>query len=294
MDARLGVGTVLSGSFGLFFRTLYILVPLIFVPYFLSTSVSVLAMPDLSNFVGSSGSTFEFNAGLYFVSQVLTVFVSLWVMIVGIAAATDLHSGRGIRLVAWLARGFTAFPAVLVLGIVFMVLLALPIGAGYGVLVVLNMDFLDLAFAPSAGALGLIALVLLLPLIGSLYLGARFGLFVVAVIAERAGLRGLSRASHLTEGHRWAVLGAYMLTLLCMTGVLVILWLVLGLVLWATATTVYASLPGNGILWMTALVAAFVNAIFVAFLASHLAVVFARLRHLKEGGDVREMVTVFE
>ncbi|MEO0912220.1 MAG: hypothetical protein AAFY59_04420 [Pseudomonadota bacterium] len=293
MEERLGVGAVLSGSFGLFFRRLHVLMPLAFVPYMLMAAASTFLIPVADPF----GTVAAGNAWAAIALQFVFFLVSLWVAAIVTLAALDMRARRALRLGYYVARGLGALTVIVVLSIAFAVMVAAVYAVAFGFLFLVGVNILDAAFLPEGPTIAIIFLVMLLPTLAALYLGARFGLFPTIAVAEPVGLGALGRASQLTAGHRWGVLGSYLLALVCLLLMFIAVGFVAGI-----AIAVLAGLgdptslvtPGTGMMFTINAIGAVVNSFSIAFIAAYLAVVYARLRELKEGIDVETLETVFE
>ncbi|TPE50500.1 hypothetical protein [Amaricoccus solimangrovi] len=115
----------------------------------------------------------------------------------------------------------------------------------------------------------------LLLIVPGLYVIARFLPWVEAVVFEDAGWRGLGRAQELTEGYRWPLVGAILLM-----GVATLVLVVLaGGALYAVETNAVLSL----------LVESLISAFYYALVSIFTALVYARLREIKEGATVEEI-----
>lgn len=112
-------------------------------------------------------------------------------------------------------------------------------------------------------------------IVPGLYVVARFLPWVEAVVFENSGWRGLGRAQELTEGYRWQLAGAVLL----MGGVIVGLAMLAGSALYTVENNFALSV----------LVESFVSAIYYALFAIFTALVYARLREVKEGVSVEQI-----
>jgi hypothetical protein len=112
-------------------------------------------------------------------------------------------------------------------------------------------------------------------IVPGLYLVARFLPWVEAVVFEDAGWKGLGRAQDLTEGYRWPLVGA---VLAMMVVVILLAFLASGAVF---------AVEGSFVLAL--LVESVISALYYALLAIFTALVYARLREIKEGKTVAEI-----
>jgi|GEM_PF-3769067 len=116
-----------------------------------------------------------------------------------------------------------------------------------------------------------------------LYLIARFFVFTPAILVEGAGFGGLGRASELSKEYRWPMVLAVIAL-----GIIIILvslasQLVMGLVL-----------IGTGGLAAFAVVQSIIAAIVYSISAIFTALLYARLREIKEGIGMEGLAQVFE
>lgn len=123
----------------------------------------------------------------------------------------------------------------------------------------------------SIGA-GLAAIFLIVP---GLYVLARFLPWVEAVVFEDAGWSGLGRAQDLTEGYRWPLVGAVVLMALA---VVVLMLLTLPLFYMAASLGL-----------LSALLQAVISGAYYALIAIYTALIYARLREIKEGLSIEQI-----
>lgn len=187
----------------------------------------------------------------------ITILIGLLVMGTVTLAAYDTRLGLPIRVGAHIGRTLAAAPAIVILGLLLYL------------------------------AVGFASLLLLVP---GLYLAARYWVLVPVILVERAGFSGLSRAGALSRHYRWPILGALVL--------LFVLVALIGLAL----TVLFAAILGTGIGAIpglpdgAAIVAfdAISSALQYALVSIFTALLYARLRELKEGLGVEDLVSVFE
>lgn len=187
----------------------------------------------------------------------VAILVGLLIMGSVTMAAYDTRLGRPVRLGAYARRTLAAAPAIVVLGVL------MYLGVMVGVLFFI---------------------------VPGLYLAARYWVMVPAILLEGAGFSGLSRAARLSKGYRWPILGALAL--------LFILVALIGLAL----TVLFAALLGTGMFTaadrpnypLVVFLDAINGAAQYALLSIFTALLYARLRELKEGLGMEDLVSVFE
>ncbi|WP_299752445.1 hypothetical protein [uncultured Tateyamaria sp.] len=130
----------------------------------------------------------------------------------------------------------------------------------------------------SSVLVGLASIALIIP---GLWVYAVFSMIVPAVLFEGAWFRGLRRSAMLTKGYRWPICGVLLLIGVC-AGTVSFL-----------ASVVASFLVDTGD-W--AMIAAFsAIAVFAVGLAGiSIALIYARLREIKEGVSVDKIVSVFD
>lgn len=108
-----------------------------------------------------------------------------------------------------------------------------------------------------------------------LYILARFLPWVETVVFEDAGWSGLGRAQDLTQGYRWPLVSAVILMALIVLALILLISPLLYLV------------AGSGLL--SALLEAVVSGIYYALIAIFTALIYARLREVKEGKTIEQI-----
>lgn len=250
--APLGIGGLMTGTFGLFFRRFLLFFAIAIVP---SLIMNVLSYAMIGNTIEAqaTGEVLPpdqiFGAG-YFIFLILSLLIGLVVFGVTTLAAYDALLGEPIRIGVYVSRTLKALPAIVVLGLLFYLMMVV----------------------------GLVLLIL-----PGLYLIARFYVFTPAILVEGAGFGALGRASELSKGYRWPIVGA-----LILIGIVIILLsavsqLFVGLVL-----------AGTGGLLLFFVLQSVLSAVIYAISSIFAALLYARLREIKEGLGLRDLASVFE
>jgi len=131
------------------------------------------------------------------------------------------------------------------------------------------------------GVLIMIGLALLI--IPGLWIYAVFSVVAPAIVIERAGFGGLGRSVSLTKEYRWPIVGAILLLILIMIVVELVAGFFIGIV-----STIFGSAILDIVLRATI-------STFGAGLGSILiALIYARLREIKEGVSVDQIAAVFD
>lgn len=170
-------------------------------------------------------------------------------------ASVDDLSGKGVSIGSALSTGVSA---------------ALPL-LGFGIL-----------FGLGVG-LGMILLV-----VPGIYLALRWAVAGPIIVIERLGvLKAMGRSAVLTENHRWAILGLFVLYIIFAIVVQGVVALVV-----PGAGAAIMGMPGEvGVLAIVVLVAFQTISSIIATVG--VAAVYFELRQIKEGVDVAELANVF-
>jgi hypothetical protein len=130
--------------------------------------------------------------------------------------------------------------------------------------------------------LGLIALI-----IPGIWIYAVFSMMPAAVVIEKVGFSGLSRSANLTKDYRWPIVGAIILLVIIAAIIGFVAMFLVGILLGTTGFT------GIGLV-VGILVLSLVSAIGAALGSISVALIYARLREIKEGATVRDIAAVFD
>jgi len=257
----LGVGALILGSMSLFLRHLPVFLLIALVPTVGLNIFSTLILPDaLDPRPLGGGGLGDGDAGpspRVLLTWALSVVVILLMMGVLVLAAHSARIDRHVLIGAVVGRTLSAAPALLLLGALYIALVGM----------------------------GLVAL-----LIPGLYLMARFAVLPMAVLADDAGFSGLRRASQLTEGYRWPILGAMLIMLLLTTAITLAVFLAPVLVMDGTVETA----PGDPDFAILMLSQSLATAAQYALIAVFIAQLYLRLREIKDGSAVGDVAAIFE
>ncbi len=130
----------------------------------------------------------------------------------------------------------------------------------------------------------LVGIGLVLLVVPGLWVYAVFAVMAPAVVIERAGFGGLGRSKYLTKEYRWPILGALVLAIICATIINIVALFVVGLV---------ASAGSIGMVIGIILFAA-ISTVGAGFLSILVALIYSRLREIKEGVSVDQIASVFD
>lgn len=250
----LGVGSIISESFSILFANFVKVLILGFVGAFAGYLIELVLVG--SNTGDPFGGSVNTAAIVTatIVSVVLSVVIYSFTTALLVQLAYDSKLGRSRGMSDYFGPAIAALPALVVLGIV----------AGLATMV---------------GALALI--------IGAIWVYAVFSVMAPAILIEKAGFQGLTRSAELTKEYRWPIVGAL---------------IILGIISWLVQMVAGLATAGLLIAFGTGFVGLIVAGIIVSLLLGltyglsgiSVALIYARLRQIKEGVGVDEIAQVFD
>ncbi|MEL6204000.1 MAG: hypothetical protein AAFR47_01635 [Pseudomonadota bacterium] len=263
-----GVGAVISESFSIFFKRLIPILIVGFVVFFLASLVSALLLgmdvatgqtdpfgiDPTGDLTGPTGGEI---AG-FFVSALFGLIAYSLMVSVFVLLAYDAKLGRPARLGGYFGAALPVIVPTIVLSVVMWILIVF----GF-----------------------------LLLIVPGLWLAALFSVVIPAIVIERAGYSALGRSAQLTKGYRWSIVGVYAVMFL----IVIVVSLILGAVIAGLAALLLAGGGtvgfGSGLTFLA--INAVTSALSYGFTAIMSAIIYARLRELKEGVSVASLVDVF-
>ncbi len=252
----LGIGTLFAGTFGLFFRHFLLFALIGIVPSMVLSGLLLIVAPTLSD-PNSYLEPMFIVSPTYLGSVFGSVLMLMFTTAVVTLAAYDVKLGKPAQIGAYVGRTLRAFVPLVVLSFVFYV-------------------FFMLGF-----------MLLVLP---GLYLIGRYMVMTPAILVDGAGFRGLSRAAELTKGYRWPILGVVILMLVAISlGSMAVYLPFVGI-----EGMLAAADPNNPGFLLQYFINAAASGLQYALWAILTALVYARLRQIKEGLGFEDLVKVFE
>ncbi len=118
-------------------------------------------------------------------------------------------------------------------------------------------------------------------IVPGLYIGALWWCITPAIVIEHAGYRCFHRSAELTSGYRWACVGLYALMSACVLAIDIAAVFMTDLLMLSTG-------PAASVLF-----AVLATGMSMSFSAIVTALVYARLREIKEGTGLAELAEVF-
>ncbi len=128
---------------------------------------------------------------------------------------------------------------------------------------------------------------MLLFIIPGFYVAARFLPWVQATVCEDAGWSGLSRAQELTEGYRWPLVGAALVVGIVIISAGGVIGIIAGIGTMILAIPLETFSVGG---WPAVVFNAGISGLFYALLVIFTTLVYARLREIKEGVGIAQIV----
>jgi hypothetical protein len=255
--ASLGVGSIVGESFSILMRHFIAVVTLAFVPTLIGLVISGL-LNGWDIVLGTSEPTFtgaaDIAPSLFLLSSIAQVVIYGVTTALLVQLAYDAKLARSINLGRYVGPAMAA---------------ALPIG------------LLSIAMGVMIG-IGLVALV-----VPGLWVYAVFSMMPAAVVIEKVGFGGLGRSASLTKEYRWPIFGAIVLIGIVNVAISFVAMFIVGFL---------ESSVGGGVggLVMSVLVLSAVTAIGFGLSSIAVALIYARLREIKEGASVRDIAAVFD
>lgn len=257
----LGVGNIIGETFSIFFKNIAKIASLAFVPSVLALIVSGVTVGWGLTF-GTVDPLSEpgalpgagFGIGIAVSSIFGMIAYGLTIGLL-VQVAYDAKQGRSRSFMAYFAPAMRSLvPLVLVIILVTIMV-----------------------------SLAMIALV-----IPGLWVYAVFSVVIPAIVIERTGFGGMRRSAELTKDYRWPIVGALF--------VVIILTFVLSIVVGFVAGLIAAAVGNSGIfgILVSLVIYGLLYAVTYGLSSVSIALIYARLREIKEGVSVDELAAVFD
>lgn len=260
----LGVGALVGETFSIFFRRIFSFMLLGFVILALTTTLSGLLFGFDVVFGLSVDETDPFanpildNPGGFIASILISMLGFGFMTACFMMLSYDAKLGRPARI-----GGYVMVAARFVVPIAILTLIV-------SILVGIGMVFL---------------------IVPGLWVWAVFSVMVPAIVIESAGFGAMGRSAELTKGYRWPIVGLYIVFFILVIVIAAVVGGVAGGI--SGAAIASGTVPGaGGILWLI-VVQSLANAASYGFMSVASAVLYARLREIKDGVAVDSLVEVF-
>jgi hypothetical protein len=285
----LGVGSIIGESFSILFRNFFRVLIIGFVPSFLGYLVPIAILAGVG--LGTPDSLEQLQqqpvnaaASIAVASVVVGLFqAAVFAFIAALLAqlAYDAKLSRPVKLRRYLGPALSAVPSIVVLSIVVFILLFA---------ITLPIFLLGALLGPLA-----FLIVIGMPVL-TLWIMAVFAVMAPAIVIERVGFRGLSRSAALTRKYRWPIVGTLILAVICDVVINIVIgavvMLVVGSITFLGAPGGFISVIAGGILPL--ILYAVISTIGIGLFGILIALIYARLREIKEGISVDQIAAVFE
>lgn len=279
---NLDIGRVISDSFSIYFKNLPLFFVAVFIPYFgLDLAINQLigqpTITDLEELVP------YFQAiGL---AMIPTIVVMIFVQAIIVYMAVSIRVGRGAALGPAVNAAFQAFLPIFGFSLLFMAIGGLVFAGAFGLM------------TASPGLIWIVPLLVLILFVPGLFVTAMFYVFIPAIVFEQAGFGALVRSLRLTSGYRTAIVGLMVVLFLIMMLASMVIGGIVGGVMVGVLLNNPDMLNGGDMVrlpWWYSFFNAGVSALTVPISMIPPAVVYARLKEIKEGGQADDLMRVFE
>lgn len=249
----LGVGTLLSDAFRIFFRHLGRIILIGGVGMLLALVPQVVVVLTVTG--SDPFAILTAGGGVFYILFMLLQFVVSAIMAAMIARlAYDAQTGNRVTPLGYVGPAFRC---------------ALPLTLAMLIVAVLFV-------------IGFIALV-----VPALLIWAIFSVIVPVAMIERKGLSSLGRSRALTKGYRWPIIGLTVLAFILVS--------VMSVVFGFVVAVIVALFPDPVVAFIVSLVIQVVTgAATYGFLILVVALIYTRLRKIKEGVAVENLATIFD
>ena len=267
------MGRIIGDTFSILFRKLPLILLLGFVPAIVEGALGYAFSGMTSSQIGVG---VRINLGGTNILDLASIVIASIVAAAIVQLAYDAKLNRPAQPGRYIAAVIKNLPAIVVLSIVVTVLCALA-----AILLAIPGLWLFSMLVPAiVSLLGLIPLIL-----PAIWLYAVFSVFVPAIVIERAGFRALGRSAELTKNYRWPIVGALILVGLC---------LLLFAIVVSTVILLAFGMGTGRAPYLLVILSAFSSALGYGILSITVALIFARLKEIKEGISVADLVEVFK
>jgi hypothetical protein len=270
MGQALGVGALISSTFSIYFRRFPAIFLFGFAVYAVIGAISALVLGAGLGTTGVVPLVLDAALNLVAGSLLTSVIVLL---------AYDAKLGRPLRMSGYVGAALQVILVVLLLSLITSVIIFGAVAIIVGPAVALQSGFLSFVAAVGAVFVGL-------------WLAALFSATIPAAVIERAGFGALGRSIALTQGYRWPIVGLFLIMYLIAILVAIVLVAIIAGLLLPDSTALSAGLTaGTSILGV--LIEAAAGSIAYSIPAIMTALIYARLREIKDGIGVESLASIF-
>lgn len=256
----LGIGSILSQSMSILFGRFLLFFAIAFAVQLVALLLNRLFVPTAALLDPETAVSAAFAVGPI-VSGLLALVASSVTTGIIVLGAYDAWLGNPSRPGAYLGAALAAIVPLVVLSIVVNVV----------------------------AGLGLVLLIL-----PGLYVLSMWSVVTPAIVAEGAGFGALGRSLQLTSGYRWSIVGLLVVLFVIIIAIQFVVSAALGAAFGVSALAPTADQFATLTSLPYQLAAALPGALMAAFAAVLTAVLYARLKEIKEGVGYEDLGTVFE
>lgn len=270
---RLGVGSIIGETFSTLFGRFGYVALLGIVPALILVLLQLALFPEQQQFTSNG---IEFGAENF--GLLLFIVVQSFVTALIVRMTYDTRLGHPIRVGSYVS---TAFASIIWIAICSVIVTILVAAAAFVIFFIVGI----IGRAIGSGAAVLLLIIPSFALV--LYV---YGIWIAvapAVVIENAGIGGLARSFRLTSGYRWPIAGTLFLLMVIAMLPVFLFSAILGFALAEAAI---------GIAQVTITIAIFqaiVYGLIMSFFGIATALIYARLREIKEGTSVEQLADVF-
>lgn len=251
-----GTGAIVAETFSILFKKLHIIVLLGFIPALIELILTTSPFLQQSAQAAPTGEI-DFTAigAIFAVTFLITLVAVALTTAMVVQLAYDAKLGRPAQIGSYFGAALGNLPAIAVLSIV-------------------------------VGICNMIGMLLLI--VPGIWLYGVFAVVTPAIVIDGAGFGAMRRSAELTRGYRWPIIGTLLLVFLSIFLISFVLAFVA-----AFATGGFATTPATGF-GPQAIIQVVINAFAYGMGGVAVAMIFARLKEIKEGVSVSDLVDVFK
>lgn len=268
----LGLLALIGEAFSVFRQRFLIFFGVSVIILAISAAINYLIVGDAA-FVATSDITNQSPFAL--ISGLINMLSYGFMVAVLTLAAYDVKTRKSVRIAHYFKVAAKNIIPLSVLTIVVSIVCIIPIIAG--------------------GIVGVampVALIVTVPLgfLMTIFLFSMFSVVNPAIVVEGAGFSSLRRSAQLTKNYRWPIIGLFAILGILLIVVLAVIGVLAGLVLLGEDFVV----TGVGFVLQAQLLNIVLSALGGSYIAILIAMLYARLKELKEGIGYEDLSSVFE
>ncbi|NQW11446.1 MAG: hypothetical protein HQ481_16390 [Alphaproteobacteria bacterium] len=272
-DRELGIGQIFMDTFSIFFRHIHIFVLLGFVPLvILNLLLGSLLIGSMSSLLMAIGS-FQLLMVAGIAMPVIILFTANFIAAGFVVhAAYDAKLGKPLRLGHYVAKSFRQIIPLTVSALI----IAIFSAASFFFLILIAAALFGIGTALDTSSIAA-WIVIFLCLIPSIWIATVLAVIVPSMVIDQVGFGGVWRSDELTLGYRWQILVLLVLLHLCLVVITALLQGVVETMFFIVDPVANALLQG------------FVSAVSAGVPFVGIALIYIRLRELKDGKTLEQL-----